>query len=103
MTSTVSVNPAHLIPAKPFTAGLDLRPTSRWPTKLADSTIDTVSAWPAAVAAPPRPREPFHGAAPSVSIIILTPDNLTFTTLCLQSIVSQSGLSGGARQHPRDE
>jgi GT2 family glycosyltransferase len=89
-TSAATTNPTHLIPAKPFTADLDLRTVSRWPTKLPDSTIDAVSEWPAAVAARPWAGDSLPGAAPSISIVILTHDNLTFTKLCLESVVANT-------------
>jgi GT2 family glycosyltransferase len=84
-------NDANLVPAKPFTADLVLTPVSRKPTTLAETTMRAVSAWPVAAASPP-----IHfaeHAAPRVSIIILTHDNLTFTKLCLESILANTDYS----------
>jgi GT2 family glycosyltransferase len=83
------MNPAHLIPAKPFSADLDLRPISRWPTTLADATVAAVAAWPAHIAKPSHGRSTTF-APPRVSVVILTHDNLTFTKLCLESVIANT-------------
>lgn len=86
----------RLEPVNPFRAELDLRPVSRWPTTLADSTVKAVEAWPAGVANPPG-----AGASPCVSnsqsegiprtsIIVLTHNGLPFTKLCLESVVANT-------------
>jgi GT2 family glycosyltransferase len=84
------MKPAYSIPAPPFSADLDLRPISRWPTRLADATVAAVAGWPAKSALPPSRSGSAPPAAQSVSIVILTHDNLTFTKLCLESIVANT-------------
>ncbi|HEY2148383.1 MAG TPA: glycosyltransferase, partial [Pirellulales bacterium] len=80
----------RLIPAAPFTAELDLRPVSRWPTTLADATLNAVEAWPAGIAPSPSIDGAGCDDEPSVSIIVLTHNGLPFTKLCLESIVANT-------------
>ncbi|HKD38321.1 MAG TPA: glycosyltransferase family 2 protein [Pirellulales bacterium] len=84
------MNPHHLIPAKPFTAELDLCPVSRWPTTLADPTLDVVGSWPAGMASPPCAGDACSVDMPRTSIIVLTHNGLPFTKLCLESIVANT-------------
>jgi GT2 family glycosyltransferase len=67
-------NSMNLVPAKP--------------TTLAEATTQAISAWSAAIASPPSGLA--RHASPRVSIIILTHDNLTFTKLCLESVVANT-------------
>src|SRR5437868_3656796 len=84
------MNSASLIPAPPFTADSNLRPISRWPTTLAETTLKAVEAWPAAVAAQPSLIHPRPELIPRVSIVVLTHNGLAFTKLCLESIVANT-------------
>src|SRR5689334_19068107 len=90
MSWAYSMSADRLIPARPFTADLDLRPVSRWPTTLAGATLEAVDAWPAGVASPPSIDREGGLDKPAVSIIVLTHNGLPFTKLCLESIVANT-------------
>jgi GT2 family glycosyltransferase len=64
----------------PLPADLDLRPKSRWPTRLSDATI-------AQVLATPLPTETASEDAPRTSVVVVTFDNLVFNRMCLESLL----------------
>jgi GT2 family glycosyltransferase len=69
----------------PWAVDLDLRPVSRWPTRLSEATA-------AAVMAAPLPKPSRLGfsrpaAEPRASIVVVTWDNLLFNRLCLECLL----------------
>ena len=79
---------AAVLPA--FPCDLDLRPVSRWPTRLPEASV-------AAILSAPLPwLEPGVSAieSPETTIVVLTQDNLVFNRLCLESLlVSTAAMS----------
>jgi GT2 family glycosyltransferase len=73
-------------PAAALPDDLDLRPVSRWPTRLPDATVRAVLDRPVPVPAPARVL-----AEPKVSVVIPTHDNLVFLRLCLESLLANAG------------
>lgn len=71
------------LPSRP--PALVLRPASRWPTTLADATVEQALAAPVPAAAPWRRRE---RGRPAASVVVVTLDNLAFTRLCVESVLT---------------
>lgn len=69
----------------PFPADLSIIPVSRWPTRLAPSTIVAVDASPF-----PSYRAPGRAAEPEVSIVVVTWNNWLFTRLCLETLLGST-------------
>jgi GT2 family glycosyltransferase len=68
-----------------FPADMPMHPVSRRPTKLAPETIEA-----AARDAVPALLEPAPMGPESASIVVVTHDNLTFTRLCLESVLNHT-------------
>ncbi len=75
---------------------LDLRPVSRWPTRLSEATVAAVVAAPLPIGPSPsaplpqRERgvlEPYPRTGPRASVVVVTMDNLVFNRLCLESLL----------------
>jgi GT2 family glycosyltransferase len=72
--------PTGLMPtAAPFGDDLDISTQSRWPTRLRPETERVILAAPLPAAEPP-----------AVSIVVVTLNNLTFTRLCLETLLAQT-------------
>jgi GT2 family glycosyltransferase len=69
----------------PFPDDLDLTPISRWPTVLPPETVDRILELPLPVSAPAERKAPA-----CLSIIVVTLDNLVFTRLCLESLLTST-------------
>jgi GT2 family glycosyltransferase len=68
----------------PFPEQMSLLPRSRNPIRLEDDTIRTVMDRPVAAYSPPVV------AAPQVSIVVVTFNNLLFTRMCLESVLANT-------------
>lgn len=68
-----------------FPAAMSLTPVSRWPTRLASATVDTV------LARPLPPAIEAGTAAVRASVIVVTYNNLVFNRLCLESVILNTG------------
>jgi GT2 family glycosyltransferase len=73
-------------PATVFPAEMDLEPTSRRPTILARPTVEAAQAQPLS-----EDREAPALGPDSASIVVVTCDGLTFTRLCLESVLANTG------------
>jgi GT2 family glycosyltransferase len=73
----------QLAQRSPFPPDLDLRPTSRWPTRLPDATIR-------AVLDAPLPDPVTTAPAPAASVVVVTHNQLAFTRLCLESLLANT-------------
>jgi len=80
-------------PGDPFPLDLDLDPLARRPLRLADETARTVLSKPVphtgdvSTVDPAGPRRDGGGRA---SVVVLTHDNILFTRLCLESLLTNS-------------
>jgi GT2 family glycosyltransferase len=74
--------------ASPFPPDLVLTPTSRWPTRLPEDTVNAVLANPLPAA---RKRahvdEVIRGPGEGASVVLVTFNGLVFTRLCLESLL----------------
>ena len=68
-----------------FSAGLVLRPESRWPLQLPESTIAEVQSRPVRRLRTGPPKQ--ASRPPLASIIVVTYNNLPFNRLCLESVL----------------
>jgi GT2 family glycosyltransferase len=73
-------------PAAAFPPEMELEPTSRRPTTLPRATVEAAQAQPL----PEHPEAPALGPD-SASIVVVTCDGLTFTRLCLESLLVNTG------------
>ncbi len=75
--------------ADPFPESLSLIPISRWPTTLCDDTVQTVLRRPLPkVRTAPGPLSSEHGN--SVSLIMVTLNNLVFTRMSVESVLANT-------------
>ncbi|MBI3941067.1 MAG: glycosyltransferase, partial [Acidobacteria bacterium] len=70
----------------PFPSELVLTPVSRWPTRLPQSTLETVLGAPL-----PESRKRRRSRFPSVSLVTVTRNNLVYNRLCLESVLANTG------------
>lgn len=73
-------------PATAFPPEMELTPTSRRPTTLPRATVEAAQAQPVAE----HPQAPALGPE-SASVVVVTCDGLTFTRLCLESLLANTG------------
>lgn len=81
----VSPNAVPASIAEPFGAGLDLTVVSRRPTTLSPDTVASVVARPI-----PVPVDARRSERPFASVVVVTREGLTFTRLCLESVLANT-------------